>query len=139
MLRRSLAVVLLAVLALAGSACSSNKIIKYDTPLSNLKNEPQDTKQDRMRDAAQVHTQLGAQFMARKDFKSADQEFRKAIKVDPDYATAHTMLAILDEHLNLTKDAEQEYRRALAIDPRNGDANNNLGYFLCHHGREKEA
>ncbi|MGN6314417.1 MAG: type IV pilus biogenesis/stability protein PilW [Rhodanobacteraceae bacterium] len=139
MLRRSLAVVLLAVLALAGSACSSNKIIKYDTPLSNLKNEPQDTKQDRMRDAAQVHTQLGAQFMARNDLKSADEEFRKAISVDPNYVTAHTMLAILDERVHLTKEAEQEYRRALAIDPKSGDANNNLGYFLCHQGREQEA
>ena len=126
-------------LALGIGACSSNKIIKYDTPLSNLKNEPQDTKQDRMHDAAQVHTQLGAQFMARDDLKSADEEFKKAIKVDPDYVTAHTMLAILDERVHLTDEAEQEYRRALAINPKAGDANNNLGYFLCHHGRGKEA
>lgn len=140
MLRKLSTTTILAVLMLGISACGhNNRIIKYDTPLSNLKNEPQDTKQERMRDAAQLRTQLGAQFMARGDLKRADEEFRKAISADPSYATAHTMLAILDERVHLIKDAEEEYRRALAIDPKSGDANNNLGYFLCHHGREKEA
>ena len=139
MLRNVLSATALVILVLGIGACSSNKIIKYDTPMSNLKNEPQDSKQDRKQEAAQVHTELGAQFMARGDLKSADQQFRKAIEVAPDYATAHTMLAILDERVHLIKDAEAEYRRALAIDPKNGDANNNLGYFLCHHGSGKEA
>ncbi|HET6914161.1 MAG TPA: type IV pilus biogenesis/stability protein PilW [Rhodanobacteraceae bacterium] len=129
----------LAVLASGLGACSSNKIIKYDTPLNNLKNEPRENKQDKRREDAQIHLQLGAALMNRGDLKGADQEFRKGIAADPDYPTAHTMLAILDEHVNLPREAEQEYRRALAIDPKNGDANNNLGYFLCHHGKEKEA
>ena len=139
MLRRVPAVMVLAVLALSMGACARNKIIKYDTPLNNLKNEPQDSKQDQKKEAAKVHTELGAQFMARGDLKSADQQFRKAISGAPGYATAHTMLALLDERVGLTAEAEQEYRRALAIDPKNGDNNNNLGYFLCHHGKEKEA
>jgi type IV pilus assembly protein PilF len=130
---------ILILLALAGSACSRNKIIKYDTPFNNLQNEPQDTKQDQKREAAQVHTELGAQLMARGDLKAADQKLKMAIQFDPDYIPAHTMLAILDERVNLPKQAEQEYRRALAIDPKNGDTNNNLGYFLCHHGQEREA
>lgn len=139
MLRNGLAALLLVVLALAGSACSRNKIIKYDTGINNLKNEPRDSKQDQKREAAQVHTELGAELMARGDLKSADQKLKLAIQFDPDFAPAHTVLAILDERVNLPGEAEQEYRRALAIDPKNGDANNNLGYFLCHHGRGKEA
>src|SRR5690348_8633217 len=139
MLRKVSAVIALGVLALSMGACSRNKIIKYDTPLSNLKNEPQDSKQDQKREAALVHTELGAQLMARGDLKSADQKLKMAIQFDPDYAPAHTVLAILDERVHLPKEAEREYRSALAIDPKNGDANNNLGYFLCHQGREKEA
>ncbi|HXS72860.1 MAG TPA: type IV pilus biogenesis/stability protein PilW [Rhodanobacteraceae bacterium] len=134
-----LKLLVLGVLALGAGACSRNKIIKYDTGINNLKNEPQDTKQDQKREAAQVHTELGAQLMARGDLKSADQKFEMAIGFDPDYIPAHTMLAILDERVHLPQQAEQEYRRALAIDPKNGDTNNNLGYFLCHNGREKEA
>jgi len=139
MLRKVLPAAALVMLVFGIGACSSNKIIKYDTPLSNLKNEPQDTKQDQMRNAAQIHVQLGAALMDRGDLKGADQEFRKAITADPDYPTAHTMLAVLDERVHLVKEAEQEYRRALAIDSKSGDANNNLGYFLCHNGRGKEA
>jgi len=139
MLRKVLSMAALAALVLGIGACSHNKIIKYDTPLSNLKNAPQDSKQDQKKEAAQVHTELGAQLMARGDLKSADQKLKMAIQFDPDYIPAHTMLAILDERVGLTGEAEQEYRRALAIDPKNGDTNNNLGYFLCHHGREKEA
>ena len=139
MLRKVLSVTALAALVLGIGACSHNKIIKYDTPLSNLKNAPQDSKQDQKKEAAQVHTELGAQLMARGDLKGADQKLKMAIQFDPDYIPAHTMLAILDERVGLTREAEQEYRRALAIDPKNGDTNNNLGYFLCHHGREKEA
>lgn len=130
---------MLAVLALGLGACNSNKIIKYNTGLNNLKNEPQESKQDKRREDAQIHLQLGAALMNRGDLKGADQEFKKGIAADPDYATAHTMMAVLDEHVKLPKQAEQEYRRALAIDPKNGDSNNNLGYFLCHHGRAKEA
>lgn len=139
MLRKALAAIPLLVLALGMGACSSNKIIKYDTGINNLKNEPQDSKQDQKREAAQVHTELGAQLMARGDLKGADQKLKLAVQFDPDYVPAHTMLAILDERVHLPRQAEQEYRNALAIDPKNGDTNNNLGYFLCHHGREKEA
>src|SRR6185437_719045 len=105
-----LKLLVLGVLALGAGACSRNKIIKYDTGINNLKNEPQDTKQDQKREAAQVHTELGAQLMARGDLKSADQKFEMAIGFDPDYIPAHTMLAILDERVHLPQQAEQEYR-----------------------------
>jgi type IV pilus assembly protein PilF len=139
MLRKIPATMVLAVLVFGITACGHNQIIKYDTPLSNLKNEPQESKQDQKREAAQIHVQLGAALMNRGDMKGADQEFKKGIAADPDYPTAHTMLAILDERVGLTREAEEEYRRALAIDSKAGDSNNNLGYFLCHHGRGKEA
>lgn len=138
MLSKPAAVMILILLALAGSACSP-KIIHYDTGLDNLKNQPQDSKQDQKREAAQVHTELGAQLMERGDLKGADEKFKMAIGFDPDYTPAHTVLAILDERIKLPQEAEQEYRRALAIDPKNGDTNNNLAVFLCKTGRAPEA
>lgn len=130
--------VAVAILMLGASACSRNKIIKVDNGVGDLKSQPQESKQDEKRDAAQIHTQLGAQLMERGELKEADQKLKMAIQFDDNYEPAHTMLAILDERIKQPQLAEQEYRRALAIDPKNGDTNNNLGYFLCHHGRGNE-
>ncbi|MDQ2971441.1 MAG: type IV pilus biogenesis/stability protein PilW [Rhodanobacteraceae bacterium] len=137
-MRRSLpAIMALTSLALAAGGCARNKIINVDNG-NNLKSEPQESKQDEKRDAAQIHTQLGAQLMERGELKDADEKFKMAIQFDDSYEPAHTMLAILDERIKQPQLAEQQYRRALAIDPKNGDTNNNLGYFLCHHGRGNE-
>lgn len=129
----------LVVLALGMGACSSNKIIPVNNGDDGLKNPPAESKQDQKLDAAQVHTQLGAQLMKRGDLKDAYDKLKMATQFDDSYAPAHTLLAILDEQLKQNKEAEQEYRRALAIDPKNGDANNNLGVFLCKTGRQAEA
>ncbi|MEO6967525.1 MAG: type IV pilus biogenesis/stability protein PilW [Rhodanobacteraceae bacterium] len=138
-MRRSILICsVLVVLGLGVAACSGNKIIRVDNG-SSLKSEPQESKQDEKRDAAQVHTQLGAQLMERGDLKGAYEKFQMATQFDGNYEPAHTMLAILDERIKQPQQAEQEYRRALAIDPKNGDTNNNLGYFLCRHGRAQEA
>lgn len=131
------AVTVIFVLALGLAGCSRNKIIRVDNG-NSLKSEPQESKQDEKRDAAQVHTQLGAQLMEQGDLKGANEKFQMATQFDDNYEPAHTMLAILDERIKQPQQAEQEYRRALAIDPKNGDTNNNLGYFLCRHGRGNE-
>ncbi len=138
MLPRSLRLLVLLLLALGAAACSRNQIIKVNNGVGDLKNAPEESKQDEKQDAAQIQTQLGAALMQQGNLKEALDHLQKAVQFDSRYTPAHTMLAILYERTNQLPQAESEYRAALSIDSKNGDTNNNLGYFLCHHGRGKE-
>ncbi len=132
------AVMILAVLALGIGACSRNQIIKVNSGTGDLKSAPEESKQDEKLDAAQIQTQLGAALMQQGNMKDAYDHLQKALQFDDKYVLAHTMLAILYERTHQLPQAENEYRAAVSIDPKDGDNNNNLGYFLCHHGRGRE-
>ncbi|MGH8214030.1 MAG: type IV pilus biogenesis/stability protein PilW [Rhodanobacteraceae bacterium] len=128
----------LAGMLLLMAACSRNQIIKVNNGVGDLNNAPEESKQDEKLDAAQIQTQLAAALMQQGNMKDALDHLQKAVGFDDKYAPAHTMLAILYEHTNQLPQAEREYRVALSVDPKDGGANNNLGYFLCHHGQGKE-
>ncbi|MGH8145223.1 MAG: type IV pilus biogenesis/stability protein PilW [Rhodanobacteraceae bacterium] len=128
------------VLALGLSACKhDNGIIKYPTPLTNLKDAPHDTAKQDKQAAAQTHTQLAAAYMAQGNLKEAYNTLHKALNFDNKYIPAHTMLAILSEQIHRPQEADKEYRAAIALDPSNGDTNNNYGVFLCKEGHDKQA
>lgn len=91
------------------------------------------------RDAARIHTELGQQYMANGDLRTAMEKLRKALQFDDDYAPAHTVMAVLDERINRPGQAEQHYRRAVELEPDKGMPNNNLGTFLCRIGKGSEA
>ncbi|HET7930131.1 MAG TPA: type IV pilus biogenesis/stability protein PilW [Rhodanobacteraceae bacterium] len=127
-------------LTLGLAACKHNPgIIKYPTPMSNLKNSPHESKAEDKQHAAQVHTQLAAAYMKQNDLKEAEVALHKAIGFDDKYIPAHTMLAILEWHIGRLQDADKEFRGAIAIDPSNGDTNNNYGQFLCAQDKQKDA
>jgi type IV pilus assembly protein PilF len=133
-------VVLAMALALAVVGCKRDPgIIKYPSQMSNLKNAPRDTGKQDKRAAAQTHTQLGVAYMQQGHLKEADTALHKAIGFDDTYVPAHTMLAILDWHIDRLQDADQEFRAAIALDPSNGDTNNNYGKFLCAQGKSQDA
>ncbi|NND44319.1 MAG: type IV pilus biogenesis/stability protein PilW [Xanthomonadales bacterium] len=114
------------ILVLAGlsvlSACASN---------------PQRSGDDRTaaRQAAEINTSLGQEYMSRGQNEVALEKLKKATNADPSYAPAHTLLAILYERINELELAERHYRSALDAAPRNGDVNNNYGVYLCKSGR----
>lgn len=127
-------------LTLGLAACKHDiGIIKYPTPMDNLKNAPHETKQEDKQAAAQTHTQLAAAYMKQNDLKDAEAALHKAIGFDGNYIPARTMLAILEWHIGRLKDADKAFRDAIAIDPKNGDTNNNYGQFLCSQNRPQEA
>lgn len=126
------------VLGLVG--CKHNPgIIRYPSQMTNLKNAPRDTSQEDKRAAAQTHTQLAVAYMNQGHLKEADVALQKALKFDDKYIPAHTMLAVLDWHINRLDDADREFRAAIALDPANGDTNNNYGKFLCAQDKPQEA
>ena len=85
---------------------------------------------------AEPHASLGfARFWYDWDFAGAESEFRRAIELNPDYATAHHWYG---EFLGLTgrfDDGFKELRVAQQIDPLSPIINTDLGklLFLSHH------
>ncbi len=108
---------------------------------SNLlgKNMPKTSQQQQAIDAARVHTELGQRYMANGDLQSALVKLNMALKFDPNYAPAHTVIAVLYERINNLPEAELNFRKAQELEPKKGAENNNLGQFLCRIGKAAEA
>jgi type IV pilus assembly protein PilF len=103
------------------------------------KNMPQSTKAEDAEDAARIHTELGQRYLANGDLQTALEKLTMALQFDPNYAPAHTVIAVVYERIKQPAEAELHYRKAVALDPTKGDTNNNLGQFLCSTGRYAEA
>lgn len=89
--------------------------------------------------AARIHTQLGQGYFRQGDLKTALEKLQIALRFDPDYAPAHTVMGAVYESLKQWPEAEQHYRRAVQINPKDGNTNNNFGVFLCREGKVAEA
>lgn len=123
-----------AALALALAGC-----VTTTTEEGSLGRVPHTSRSQEAQDAARVHTELGQQYMANGDLKTALEKLNKALQFDENYAPAHTVMAVLDERINRPEQAEQHYRRAVQLEPDKGMPNNNLGAFLCRIGKGAEA
>lgn len=95
--------------------------------------------ESKARQAAQINTSLGREYLDRGQYEVALEKLKKAISADPDYAPGHTLIAILYEQLGEQELAERHYSAAVKASPANGDVNNNYGVFLCQSGRNPEA
>ena len=85
------------------------------------------------------NVQLASAYLQRNQFEAALQKLNKALDNDPDYAPAHTVMALLQERLgNLTR-AGQHYETAASLDSENAGAQNNYGTYLCRNGQAEEA
>ena len=76
---------------------------------------------------------------SRASSRLALDKLNKALSFDPNYADAHTVIAVLYEHIGDAKQAEEHYRRAAQLKPKGGNELNNYGAFLCKLGRYDEA
>jgi type IV pilus assembly protein PilF len=94
---------------------------------------------DSVRQQAQINTSLGREYMTRGQYEIALDKLKKAINADPEYAPAHTVIAVLYERIGEAEKAEQHYRSAVEAAPANGDVNNNYGVFLCKNGSPGKA
>lgn len=89
--------------------------------------------------ASAINVQLGYGYMQQNNLEQANIKLLKALRQDPDSASAHNAYAILQDRL-LEKDvAEKHYKIATKLDPKDSDASNNYGTFLCLNGREAES
>jgi tetratricopeptide (TPR) repeat protein len=73
------------------------------------------------------------------DWAGAEREFRRAIELDPNYATAHQWLGNLLAATGRTEQAIASCRRAQQLDPLSMIINGDLGFFLFAARRYDEA
>ena len=88
---------------------------------------------------ARIHTDLAAGYFELGNYGVALQEAGEALKADPNYAPAFSILGLVYMELRDDKAAEANFQRALRISPQDSDINNNFGWFLCQRKREPES
>ncbi len=95
--------------------------------------EPGQTQNEK---ASAVNVQLGIGYLQQDNYELANDKLAKALRQDPDSASAHNAYAILQDRLLESEKAEYHYEKATRLDPENSQAANNFGAFLCRTGRE---
>ncbi|MDQ1389371.1 MAG: hypothetical protein QOF56_2825 [Acidobacteriaceae bacterium] len=76
---------------------------------------------------AREHLEKGNHLFSQNQFSSAEDEYRQAIQISPDFAEAYYRLGLLqtqEEHLTA---ASQSFARVVDLDPKNLDARLHLG------------
>jgi len=89
---------------------------------------------------AEAHTSLAFVRMHYEwDWKGAEQEFRRAIELSPNYPTAHHWYAYDLAAMNRMPEALGEIRRAQQVDPLSVIINTDVAEFLYYAGRYEQA
>jgi len=100
---------------------------------------PVEPDQSQNEKASAVNVELGIGYLQQNNLELANEKLAKALRQNPDSASAHNAFAILQDRLLQTDKAEYHYKKATSLDPTNSQAANNYGTFLCRHGRELES
>ena len=95
--------------------------------------------QSRNEAASETNAELGIGYLRQNQIELASEKLEKALRFNPDSTKANLYYALLQDYLKQDDLAEKHYRLAVKLDPLNSDAANNLGAFLCKHGRERES
>ena len=82
----------------------------------------------------QQHAAHGAEFFQKKQYASAEQEFRTALLFDPQDSGLYAALATVLNEQKKWDDAAVAAREALHLDPNNENAHVNLGFALASKG-----
>jgi len=125
---------LLAVLAL--SACQSGGTSL--TRGNKSQYADQQPRESYLNSPAHLNTQLGIEYMKKKDFGLALAKLKKALDYNPHLAITHTTIAVLYEQMGENGLAEEHYKRSISLDANDPRLRNNYGQFLCRHHSQRE-
>src|SRR5579863_8840567 len=88
---------------------------------------------------AREHVEKGNQYFAQKQFGAAQDEYRQAIQINPDFADAYYRLGLLQIQQEYPTVARESLAHAVELDPRNLDARLHLGDLLISSTQYAEA
>jgi type IV pilus assembly protein PilF len=91
------------------------------------------------KERAQLHVDLGAGYYERGQMDVALDELNEAVKLDPNNAKAYNIFGLIYSLLGENAKAEQNFQKALQLAPQDSDIHHNWGWYLCTHGRAREA
>ncbi len=86
-----------------------------------------------------IHYNLALDYKKRGEINKAIKELLIALKIDPNYAKAHSLLGTIYSDIGKSLDAISEFIKALKNDPKNSKIYNNLGVEYYKIGKIKEA
>lgn len=92
-----------------------------------------------LRKRARLRMELASGYLERGNPNTALDEVKQALTIDPNYADAYTMRALIYMQIGQGPLAEQSFKQALQLEPRNPDALHNYGLFLCRNQRLTES
>ncbi len=87
---------------------------------------------------AEVLAMRGVIYREQKLTKEAEADLAEALKLKPDYAFAHSSLAVICDQQWRGTEAVEHHLRAAELEPLNPGYLNNLAFSLFVHGRVKE-
>ena len=135
----ALALLFIAVVTGCATPSPSTSPVRDETSSANVDIDKRGGPVSDTRKRAAIRLQLAVNYYQDGKFSVALDELKEALRLDPTYADAHSVLALVYMELHENALAEQSFRRALQIEPSNSDLNNNFGWYLCQNGREREA
>jgi TolB-like protein/Flp pilus assembly protein TadD len=90
--------------------------------------------------AADAHTVLGdTTYEMDRDWRAAEREFKRAIELNPGYATAHQRYSLFLSRMGRSEESQAEIRRAQALDPLSLIISGGVGWRLLWGHRYDEA
>jgi type IV pilus assembly protein PilF len=98
-----------------------------------------DEKAEKLAKRVEIHTQLGASYLARNQLDIAQKELEQALEINSDDSQANHIMGLLQIRLKQDDKAERYFQRAVRQKPENPDARNSYGVFLCERNRLDEA
>ncbi|MDA8327467.1 MAG: type IV pilus biogenesis/stability protein PilW [Betaproteobacteria bacterium] len=88
---------------------------------------------------ARIHTELGAGYYSRGQYKVALDELQQALNADSSDAQAYGILGLVYMALHEDQPAEKNFQRALDLSPNQPEIHNNYGWYLCSRHQYDEA
>ncbi|MDH3695497.1 MAG: type IV pilus biogenesis/stability protein PilW, partial [Gammaproteobacteria bacterium] len=87
---------------------------------------------------ADLHVQLGLDYLRRNQLDTSQKELDTALSIDPNHSEANYIAGLLSVRLKKDDLAGKHFKRALQSDPANHAARRDYGAYLCRQGRANE-
>lgn len=118
------------------TACAGGGAVRSSGPGRDLVTE---SDEPLARKRARVRLELAAGYFEQGQMPVALDEVKQALQIDPSYADAYNLRALIYMRLNEPRLAEDSFGQALRLAPRDGDTLHNLGWMYCQDGRYADA